>query len=231
MTMELVKSGVDGLDDMLGGGIPRGHAVAVVGSFGTGKTTFGLQFINRGLESGDRGIFITLEEDVDSVIEDAISFGWDLQPHLDDETLSVVKLEPADAKSTVTRIRSELPSFIKKFGAQRLVVDSVSLLGMMFPDPVERRSHLFDLCQQVGETGATAVYTAESGEGRGSSDGLVEYISDGVILLRMEENPNTREVQPTLQIAKMRRLQHSRRVKPYSITENGLVVHTEAEVF
>ncbi len=101
---------------------------------------------------------------------------------------------------------------------------------MLFPEPSEKRSHLFDLCQLVRGTGATALYTAEA-KGRGSTDGLVEYISDGVVLLRMEENENTREVQPTVQIAKMRRLKHSRRVKPYSISGSGLVVHTEAEVF
>ncbi len=229
--MDIVSTGIDGLDSMLGGSVPRGHAIAVLGSFGTGKTTFGLQFVHKGLTSGEKAIFISLEEDVDSVVQDAAAFGWDLQPYLQDETLSVVKLEPADAKSTVTRIRSELPSFIKKFGAHRIVVDSVSLLNMMFPDPAERRTHLFDLCQQVRETGATAVYTAESGEGRRSVDGLVEYVSDGVILLRMEENPASREVQPTIQIAKMRRLKHSRRLKPYSITESGLVVHAESEVF
>jgi len=64
-TQDLVKTGIDGLDEMLGGGIPRGHSVTVLGSFGTGKTTFALQFLMQGLINGEKGIFVTLEEDTE----------------------------------------------------------------------------------------------------------------------------------------------------------------------
>ena len=231
--MDLVSSGIAGLDEMLGGGIPRGHTVAVMGACGTGKTTFGLQFLWEGLSRGEKGIYITMEEDVESIHQNALGFGWDIRPAEEEDRLSTIKLEPADAKSTVMRIKSELPTYIKKFGAERIVVDSVTLLGMMFPDPVERRTHLFDMCQQIKSTGATAILTAEVKDEnpKASKDGLVEYLSDGVILLRFEENPETRETQLLLQIVKMRRTGHSRRIKPYTITEKGIVVHREAEVF
>src|SRR5574337_662989 len=107
----LVITGIDGLDEMLGGGVPRGHIITVMGSFGTGKTTFGMQFLMQGLINGEKGIFISLEEDVESITANAASFGWDIRPHLKDKKLSVIKLEPADAKATVTRVRSELPEF------------------------------------------------------------------------------------------------------------------------
>jgi len=147
--MDLVLTGVEGLDQMLGGGMPRGHVVTVLGSFGTGKTTLGLQFLMQGLINGEKGMFITLEEDPESVRANAASFGWDLSAHLKDKRLALVKLEPADAKATITKVKSELPEFIKKFGAQRIVIDSVSLLGMMFPDDMERRTRLFSLCNQI----------------------------------------------------------------------------------
>ncbi|MBI4416986.1 MAG: KaiC domain-containing protein, partial [Euryarchaeota archaeon] len=125
--MDLVPTGVDGMDEMLGGGIPRGHVVALLGSFGTGKTTFALQFLMQGLINGERGIFITLEEDVESILKTAEGYGWDLRSHLKDKTAAVIKLEPSDAKATATRVKSELPQFIKSFGAQRIAVDSISL--------------------------------------------------------------------------------------------------------
>ena len=230
--MDLVSTGVEGLDEMLGGGIPRGHVVSLLGSFGTGKTTFALQFILQGVINGEKGIFITLEEDVESILKTAEGYGWDLRSHVDNKTAALIKLEPADAKATATRVKSELPAFIKQFEAQRIAVDSISLLNMMFPDEVERRTRLFGLCDQIRKTGATALMTAEVKDDnpRSSRDGLVEYVSDGVISLRLVERTNG-EVQPAVQVVKMRRLAHSRHIKPYSLTEVGAVVHTEAEVF
>lgn len=229
---DLVLTGVDGLDELLGGGVPRGHIITVMGSFGTGKTTFALQFLVQGLVNREKGIFISLEEDVESIVAGAASFGWDLRPHLKDKSLHIVKLEPADAKTTVSRIKSELPEFIRKSGAIRVAVDSISLLNMMFPDEAERRARLFGLCQQLRSTGATCLFTAEVKDDnpRSSRDGLVEYVSDGVIGLRFNERENG-EVQLVLQVIKMRRLRHPRSVKPYSITEEGLVVHGDMEVF
>src|SRR2546422_841266 len=144
----------------------------------------------------------------------------------------VVKLEPADAKTTVTRVRSELPKFIKDFGAERVVVDSVSLLNMMFADDVERRARLFALSQQIKTTGATALFTAETKDEnpRASRDGLVEYISDGVICLEPREKESG-DVQLAMHVMKMRRLKHSRARKPYTIDEDGINVHADVEVF
>jgi len=229
---DLVLTGVDGLDELLGGGVPRGHVITIMGSFGTGKTTFALQFLMQGLINGEKGIFISLEEDVDSVIANAASFGWDLRPYAKDKRLHIVKLEPADAKTTVTRIKSELPEFIRKSGATRVAIDSVSLLNMMFSDESERRTRLFALCQQIRSTGATCVFTAEVKDGnpRSSRDGLVEYVSDGVVGLRFNERDNG-DVQLVLQVIKMRRLKHPRSIKPYSITDEGLQVHGDMEVF
>ena len=114
-----VLTGIEGLDEMLGGGLPRGHVVTVLGSFGTGKTTFGIQFLVQGLINGERGVFITLEEDADSIVASAAGFGWDLAPHSESKALQVVKLEPADARTTVTKVKSELPKFLKDSRADR----------------------------------------------------------------------------------------------------------------
>ncbi|UCD93239.1 MAG: KaiC domain-containing protein [Methanobacteriota archaeon] len=230
--MVLVETGVEGLNEMLGGGIPKGHVVAVLGGFGTGKTTLALQFVKEGLENGEKCIFITLEETDDSIRENAKSFGWDIGQY-EGENLSLIKLEPADVKSTLTKVRSELPTYIRKFGAERVAIDSVSLLSMMFPNEAERRTHLFDLCQVMRNTESTTLLTAEAKDDnpRSSRDGLVEYVSDGVISLQFQQTKGSSDVQLVVQVVKMRRTAHSRRMKPYSITGDGIVVHTEAEVF
>src|SRR5438046_5988912 len=155
-----VLTGIDGLDEMLGRGVPARQLIAVLGSCGTGKTTFALQFLMQGLINGEEGVFISLEEDVDSVVANAASFGWELKKYLKDKKLHIVKLEPVDAKTTVTRIRSELPDFIKRSGASRVAIDSLSLLNMLFVDDKERRGKGFALCRKLKATGATRVFTA-----------------------------------------------------------------------
>lgn len=233
MAIARVKTGIEGLDEMLQGGLPENHIVLVMGSFGTGKTTLGLQFLIEGLRNNEPCIFISLEEDKDSIAKNAAAFGWDLADALDKKRLGLFKLEPSDAKSTITRIKSELPKFVKAFGAKRVVVDSVSLLNMMFSDDNERRSNLFNLCQLLRSTGATTMLTAEVKDDnpRSSRDGLAEYTADGVLLLQSDENKEGGEVQLTIRILKMRRTAHSRRVKPYSISDKGIVVHAGADVF
>jgi len=231
--MDRVKTGIEGLDDMLNGGLPKGQAVAVMGSFGTGKTTFGLQFLQQGLREGEKGIFISLEEDQASILSNAASFGWDLKPYTDQRQLAVVKLEPTDAKNTISRIRSELPEFVRSFGASRIVLDSVSLLNMLYESDHDKRVNLFNLIQMIKGTGATCLMTAEVQDDNpnASRDGLIEYAVDGVIGLRYEEQREKGEIQLTIRVMKMRRIQHSRRVKPYSITSRGIEVHSAADAF
>lgn len=231
--MDRMSTGIEGLDEMLGGGLPKGQAVAVMGSFGTGKTTFGLQFVQQGLREGEKSIFISLEEDQESILGNARSFGWDLRPFIDQQKLSIVKLEPTDAKNTINRVKSELPAFIKSFGASRIVLDSVSLLNMLYDVDHEKRTNLFNLIQMIKSTGATCLMTAEVQDDNpnASRDGLIEYAVDGVIGLRYEEQREKGEVQLTIRVMKMRRVQHSRRVKPYSITGHGIEVHAAADAF
>jgi KaiC domain protein len=231
--MDRVKTGIEGLDEMLEGGLPKSQAVAVMGSFGTGKTTFALQFIQEGLKTGEKGIFISLEEDQESIINNARSFGWDLAPYVEQKKLAIFKLEPTDAKTTVTRIRSELPEAIKSFGASRIVIDSVSLLNLLFESDHDKRANLFNLIQMIKKTDATCIMTAEVKDENpnASRDGLVEYAVDGVIALRYEELKEKAEIQLTVRVMKMRRIQHSRRVKPYAITNKGIEVHAAAEAF
>lgn len=231
MGMDKLKTGLAGLDEMLFGGIPQGSTVVVMGSFGTGKTTFGLQFLNQGLAEGEKGIYISLEEDKESILSDAEAHGWDLRGKLASKQLEIVKLEPSDAKVTIQRIKSELPEFIKKFGASRIVIDSVSLLNLLFDNDHDRRTNLFNLSQMVKKTGATLLMTAEVKDDNpfASRDGLIEYVADGVISLRYLELQERNELMLSLRIIKMRRTEHSRKITPYSITSKGLEVHVGSE--
>ncbi len=225
-----IKTGIKGLDDMMEGGIPQGHSVAIIGSFGTGKTTFAMQFLWEGLRNGEKGIFLSLEEDENSIIETAKSFGWDFEKYANDSLL-IIKLEPEDAGSSVKRLEGEIPEVIREFKASRIAIDSVSLISMLFSSEEERRTNLFALSKSIKDSGATAIFTAEVDpkNPKVSRDGLIEYVVDGVILLTPVEMED--RIMLTLRILKMRRTKHSREVKPYEITSGGLEVLSEAQIF
>ena len=225
-----IKTGIYGLDDMISGGIPHGHSVAVIGSFGTGKTTFAMQYIWEGLKNGERCIFMSLEEDENSIIETAKTFGWDFGRYLDD-TLLLIKLEPEDAGNSIKRLEGEIPQLITEFTASRIAIDSVSLITMLFRSEEDKRKNLFSLSKSIKESGATAIFTAEVDPQNpvSSRDGLIEYVVDGVILLSLKASNN--RMMPILTVLKMRRTKHSRAVKPYEIDEKGIAVLSESEIF
>lgn len=229
----LQATGIDGLDEMLGGGFPENSVAAVLGSFGTGKTTLALQYLLKGLNAGEKCIFISLEEDEQSILKNAKSYGWDLATHIGAGRLSLVRLEPYNTRTSIERIRSEFPEFISKFGARRVVIDSVSLLTMLYDGEAEKRAGLFTLCNLIRESVAGALLTSEVNENHPTSsrDGMVEYTVDGVILMQSVESKDASEQQLTIRIVKMRGVGHSRRIKPYSITRDGIVVHSGSEVF
>jgi KaiC domain protein len=231
--MEVKTTGVTGLDEMLGGGIPEGHIVAFLGSPGTGKSTFALQFIYPGLQRGENCIYLSLEESEENIIKTASMFGWDLKPYITNKKLTLIRLSPMNIKATINRVENDLPKLFTSFGVKRLVIDPITLYEMMYESESDRREHLFNFAEKLREHGVTVVMTSESNSNNPffSKYGLIEYIADGVIILRQVRQSDLREVTTVVEISKMRRVDHSRDIKPYVITKNGIVVHSEAEVF
>ncbi len=231
--IEREEIGIAGLDEMLNGGIPAHHIIALIGSAGTGKSTLALQYIYTGLKKGQGCIYICIEETEDNIIETASLFGWDLRPYLASKQLAILQLSATDIKISLERIECDLPELIKSINSKRFVIDSVTLFEILFEKPGERRQHLFDLCRIIKQSGATTILTSEiSGDNPYQSKfGLVEYIADGVISLRYIRSETAHETSLAIQVIKMRHTMHSRAIKPYRITEKGINVYTESEVF
>jgi len=229
--MERIESGIKGLDDLLNGGIPYGHTVAVIGPFGSGKTTMAMQFIYHGLINNEKCVYISLEEDRDSIIKTAKEFSWDFEKYID-KNLLLVKLDPEDAKSTMTRVENDLTQEISDFGAKRVVLDSATLLTMMFQEEHEKRRILFLMSNAVKKAGATSIFTGESKPENPmvSRDGLLEYVADGVILLNQIPLKEKYELRLVLQILKMRRTSHSRKMHPFYIGEKGIEVLADVDL-
>jgi KaiC domain protein len=189
---------------------------------GTGKTTMALQFLMNGLMNGEKAVYMSLEEQESEIKESASAYGWDIQKYIDNGSFALIRLDPNDIKTTLMRIKNEMPGLIKKFGATRLVMDSVTLFEMMFTDDSERRLNLFEIFSLLKDTGVTAMITSEADKESlyASRYGLVEYVSDGVIILRYVRPDELRDVKLAVEVVKIRRHKHSRH-QAHDITNDG----------
>ena len=227
-----IDLGIEGLDEMIQGGVPERSLLVAMGDAGTGKTTFGLQYLQRGLETGQKAIYITLEEGREDVVQAATEKGWAFDEYIENDELAVVDLDPIEMANSLTSIRGDLPRLIDAFDADRLVLDSVSLLEMMYDDPAERRTEIFDFTRALKKAGVTTMLTSEAAEGNAyaSRHGIIEYLTDGVFILQYVRS-EFRETRLAIEIQKIRNANHSRETKPYEITNGGISVYQQANIF
>jgi KaiC domain protein len=227
-----IDLGIEGLDEMIQGGVPERSLLVVIGSAGTGKTTFGLQFLQQGLEQGERTVYITLEESQDAILEAATEKGWPFDEYLEDDQLAIVDLDPVEMANSLASIRSDLPRLIDEFEAERLVLDSVSLLEMMYDNQPDRRTEVFDFTKALKSAGVTTMVTSEADQDNpyASRHGIIEYLTDGVFVLQYVRS-EFRETRLAVEIQKIRNANHSRETKPYEITSDGISVYQQANIF
>jgi len=227
-----IDLGIEGLDEMIQGGVPERSLMVVVGSAGTGKTTFGLQFLHNGLERGENAVYITLEESREDILGSATEKGWPFDEYEEDGQLAVVDLDPIEMANSLASIQSELPRLIQEYDASRLVLDSVSLLEMMYDEQATRRTEVFDFTRSLKQAGVTTMLTSEASEDNAynSRHGIIEYLTDGVFVLQYVRS-EFRETRLAVEIQKIRDANHSRETKPYEITSDGLSVYQQANIF
>jgi KaiC domain protein len=232
MNPERVKMGILGLDDMLGGGLMPGSICAIIGTYGTGKTTFSLDFVWDGLTKGEKVIYISLEEREERILAYMKQKGWDVIPFLN-KSLFIIKLDPTDFNVANNRIKNELPKLIEEVKASRVVIDPISLFEDLFDNDSERRQEMYRFMEGLRDRNCTIMMTSETDRNNvfSSRHGLIEYLSDTVILLRYVRPSDLTDVHLALEVVKMRMSAHSREIKPYEIEQDQVMVYSEANVF
>jgi KaiC domain protein len=230
--MERIQFGISGLDEMFGGGLIEKSICALIGTYGTGKTTFALQFIYEGLRQGEKVIYFSLEEREDRIYDVMADRRYRIDKYRD-KSLFVIKLDPTDFNLSINSIKKDLPDLITKIGATRVVIDPVSLFEGLFDDPSERRREMIHFSELLRDLDANFLLTSESSstDSHASKYGLIEYLSDTVVILRYVRPKDLTEVHTAIEVVKMRRSNHSREIKPYEIFQDRINVYNEASVF
>lgn len=222
-------TGIWGLDEVTGGGLPRGRPTLVTGTAGCGKTLLGIEFLVHGaLDFGEPGVLMSFEESADDVAANVLSLGFDLKQMEADQLLVVdaVQLDPAEFIETgaydLDGLFVRLAYAVDSIGAKRVVLDTIEVLFGALPDEATIRSELGRLFRWMKERGLTVVVTGEKGAGALTRHGVEEYVSDCVIVLdhRTHEEQSTRR----LRVVKYRGSVHGTNEYPFLITDRGITV-------
>jgi circadian clock protein KaiC len=222
-------TGISGLDEVTGGGLPRGRPTLVCGPAGCGKTLLAMEFLVRGISQfREPGVFVAFEESVDDLIANVASLGFDLAQLEADGQLVIdhVAVLPGEMEESgdwdLEGLFLRLGAAIDSIGAKRVVIDTVENLFGAFSNTSILRAELSRLFSWLKDRGVTAVITGERGDGTLTRHGIEEYVSDCVIVLdhRVTEQTSTRR----LRILKYRGSLHGTNEYPFLIGESGISV-------
>ncbi len=211
--MEKLKTGIEGLDTLLYGGIPKGRACLIAGEPGTGKTLFSLQFLLEGLQEGQRAIYITIDEKPEHLISDALALGWDLRPYLESGALQILDVTGYFSTSDlgenegidVSQIIKDIVEFVQKNKADRLAIDPIAPLVFTGHGTSQVVAYIRRLIFTLeSEASCTTLMTSyvPVGSEKISHHGIEEFAASGIILLRLTQL-NQKYIR-TIRVRKMR---------------------------
>lgn len=218
-----VKTGIPGLDELLIGGLPEKSVVLVSGGPGSGKSILCAQFLYNGALHDEPGVYISMEEGPDQIINNMKKFGWNLaDPKIQVEKLSLYNFDA---------MKDTIRGLVEKGKAKRLVIDPITHLGLFFDRRIEIRKSLVELSELIKRLEISALFSAEIPKGtRGISTwNMEEFVADGVIVLH--DLVKEGSTQKTLQVLKMRGSDHDKELHPFEISSRGIKVFHKDRVF
>jgi len=244
--IELVPTGIGGLDELLGGGIPKGHIVSIFGGPGTGKTTLAMQFLYNGASKYDEpGIFVSLDESPTDLKRHMSAFGWNIDELENKNKLVILDVSPTKHIASILKMKTSkermysllsISNIIKgtadNIGAKRVVIDPMSTLIFQYPELGERRLAIMNLLKTLKtETKCTSLITLDlRATALEREYQLEEYLTQGTILLQRVAHPQAGLTRVIL-IEKMRGIDHDTQPHPYAITKQGIQVFSKEKIY
>ncbi|HAC62284.1 MAG TPA: circadian clock protein KaiC [Cyanothece sp. UBA12306] len=224
-----LRTMIEGFDEITHGGLPIGRTTLVSGTSGTGKTLLAIQFLYHGIKYFDYpGLFVTFEESPFDIIQNAYSFGWDLQQIIDEGKLFILDASPdPDGQEVVgsfdlSALIERIQYAINKYKAQLVSIDSVTAVFQQYDAASVVRREIFRLVARLKSLGVTSILTTERVEeyGQIARFGVEEFVSDNVVILRnVLEGERRRR---TAEVLKLRGTTHMKGEYPFTMTDDGI---------
>ncbi|AQL43090.1 circadian regulator CirA [Halorientalis sp. IM1011] len=230
--IELTKTGIDGLDQILNGGIVTNSTTLVSGNPGAGKSILGLQYIYNGVEMFDeKGIYLSFEENEQDIREAAESIGFEnWADHVESGDIKVFDKQVLLRENDFTSSLDLLLDDIQDEDYQRMVLDSLTMFQLFFENEQEKRTYLLKFTDILRQNELTTLMTNEQGAVFPDTDiGLENYLTDGNIYLI--QTPTESGVNRYVWVAKMRKQNIETDIFPMEIEHGGITVHQNASAF
>jgi circadian clock protein KaiC len=227
-----IRTGIPGFDLIVDGGLKEGKTIVLSGESGSGKSTFGMQFLHNGaLDFEEPGIFVTLTQSPQELISNFRGYGWEIEKLIDEEKIMIVDARPFKMNDETfesgdllydtepfpfTHLTQLILQGIKKIHAKRLVVDSLSVLSIQYGNQFNTRQGIQKMIHALDERKCTSIFISENIDSRTPPEW---YAASGIVLLNHVQKTNTME--RSIQVIKMRGTKHSEQTYPIRFNENG----------
>lgn len=227
-------TGIEGLDNILNGGMPRGNTILITGSCGTGKTTLSLEYLVHGAQMGEKGLFISVTEDTDKLLENMVPYEFFDEKLVKDGKLIMVNMpiiydrlgldKSEFSFEEIDLLVQAIGDIVHELKVKRLVVDSITNVCFQLKTNEKIRDFILKLGKVLSEQGCTSILVSEisPAETRYSLYGVEEAIADGIILMGNLERRG--DLLRTLQVVKMRGTTHSRSKYVLDLTHVGVLL-------
>lgn len=228
--MDRIPTGIDEFDKMIEGGFKKNSITLISGGAGSGKTTFGFEFLYNGTQVGEKGVYLTFEEDPESIKENMRRYGFDADTQEQQGNLEIIKVNPEDALRLVDEDYGAIHDALKKTGASRVVVDSLGAFELLVQDGYKTRKCISNLVDWFRASKCTTIITAEAEQNPTSysKHGIVEFLVDGVVVLYNIRRGNLRR--RAIEIIKMRGTKHDTKIVSF-VFDKGIQLLPKEDVF
>jgi len=219
MTTDRVKTGIEGFDEMLGGGYIPQTANLIEGAPGTGKTTLGMQFIYNGIvKFNEPGLIITFEEFPHQYYHNAASFGWDFNQLEKEGLLKIIMTSPEVTRQDLENVGGIIETQVAQMGVRRVLVDSMTHFERLTQNATDLRQIEYSFINALKREGLTCLLTKESPALLGDApegDSEIAFVVDSYAILRYVEIDSA--ISKAALILKMRGSDHAKEIRQYEI--------------
>lgn len=211
--IEKVRTGIENFDSVLGGGIPSKEMILIEGAPGSGKSNLGLEFLYRGAQKGEKGLYVSFQDSKNEILR-TTTFDWDFEKAVEEGTINIVKFDPYRYEQVADMLRGA----VKENNATRVVLDPITDLDLYIDTRKDRRKNLLEIKTELQHMDCTTLLLAEEEE----STELEEEVADGIIQMEVERKED--DLKRNIFIKKLAGSDFSHSVHEYKFKSDGLKI-------